>query len=94
MKVNIEIDCSPEEARRFMGLPDLNPVHDVYLDKLKDVMSKGVTPDLVQGLMKAWTGGGTVGGADGVNMMQQMFGAFANGMAAGKTPKTPSSGKE
>ena len=23
MKINVEIDCSPEEARRFMGLPDV-----------------------------------------------------------------------
>ncbi|MGZ3250559.1 MAG: DUF6489 family protein, partial [Croceibacterium sp.] len=23
MKVHIEIDCSPDEARRFMGLPDV-----------------------------------------------------------------------
>ena len=28
MKVTIDIDCTPEEARRFMGLPDLTPVHD------------------------------------------------------------------
>ncbi|WP_371917856.1 DUF6489 family protein, partial [Pseudomonas sp. FW306-02-F08-AA] len=23
MKINVEVDCTPEEARRFMGLPDL-----------------------------------------------------------------------
>ena len=23
MKINVEIDCTPEEARRFLGLPDL-----------------------------------------------------------------------
>ena len=23
MKVNVEVDCSPEEARKFMGLPDV-----------------------------------------------------------------------
>lgn len=28
MKVHLEIDCTPEEARRAMGLPDLSPVHD------------------------------------------------------------------
>ncbi|MFS9605789.1 DUF6489 family protein, partial [Klebsiella pneumoniae] len=25
VKVNVEIDCTPEEARRAMGLPDLTP---------------------------------------------------------------------
>ena len=25
MKMTIEVDCTPEEARRFMGLPIANP---------------------------------------------------------------------
>ena len=28
MKINVEVDCTPEEARRAMGLPDLTPIHD------------------------------------------------------------------
>jgi len=32
MKVTVDVDCTPEEARRFLGLPDLTPVHDLYLD--------------------------------------------------------------
>jgi len=35
MKVIVDVDCTPEEARRFLGLPDLTPVHDLYLDKMK-----------------------------------------------------------
>jgi methylated-DNA-[protein]-cysteine S-methyltransferase len=31
MKVKVEVDCTPEEARRFMGLPDLTPVHEAYV---------------------------------------------------------------
>ena len=26
MKVNIEVDCTPDEARRFLGLPDVAPM--------------------------------------------------------------------
>ena len=29
MKVQIEIDCTPEEARTFMGLPDVEAMHYV-----------------------------------------------------------------
>ena len=32
MKVNVEIDCSPEEARRFLGLPDVAKANDVYVE--------------------------------------------------------------
>lgn len=38
MKINIEIDCSPEEARRFMGLPDVEKANAVYVDVLAKAM--------------------------------------------------------
>ena len=28
MKFNIEVDTTPEEVRRLMGLPDLSEVHE------------------------------------------------------------------
>ena len=42
MKVTIEIDCSPEEARQFMGLPDVDKANAVYVDTIAKAM-KGVT---------------------------------------------------
>lgn len=42
MKVNIEIDCSPDEARRFMGLPDVEKANAVYIDTIAKAM-KGVS---------------------------------------------------
>ena len=47
MKVNIEIDCSPEEARRFMGLPDVEKANAVYVDAFaKAMQSAGNTEQL------------------------------------------------
>ncbi|MEA3017690.1 MAG: hypothetical protein QOI38_2412, partial [Sphingomonadales bacterium] len=46
MKVTIDIDCTPEEARRFMGLPDLTPVHEAYVERLKGAVADGATPEL------------------------------------------------
>jgi hypothetical protein len=42
MKVSIEIDCSPEEARRFMGLPDVDKANEIYVDTIAKAM-KGVS---------------------------------------------------
>lgn len=42
MKVHIEIDCTPEEARSFMGLPDVGKANAVYVDGLAKAM-KGVS---------------------------------------------------
>ena len=29
MKVNVEIDCTPLEARQFIGLPDVQPMANI-----------------------------------------------------------------
>ena len=42
MKVHIEIDCTPEEARSFMGLPDVGKANAVYVDMMSKAM-KGVS---------------------------------------------------
>ena len=42
MKVHIEIDCTPEEARTFMGLPDVGKANAVYVDTMAKAM-KGVS---------------------------------------------------
>ena len=34
MKFTVDVDCTPEEARRFLGLPDLSPVHEAYVEKI------------------------------------------------------------
>jgi hypothetical protein len=42
MKVTVEVDCTPDEARRFMGLPDVDKVNSVYMDAMTRAM-QGVT---------------------------------------------------
>ena len=42
MKINVEVDCTPEEARRFLGLPDVTKVNEAYVDAaLKSVQNVG-----------------------------------------------------
>ena len=41
MKVTVDVDCTPEEARRFLGLPDLSPVHEAYVEKMKAAVTDG-----------------------------------------------------
>ena len=54
MKVTVDVDCTPEEARRFLGLPDLTPVHAAYVEKMKKAVSDGVTPEYLGEMMKSW----------------------------------------
>lgn len=61
MKVTVDIDCTPEEARRFLGLPDLGPVHEAYLAKLQTLVGEGVTPDTLTDMVKSWAPMGDAG---------------------------------
>ncbi len=54
MKVSIDVDCTPEEARRFLGLPDLAPVHAAYVERMKKAVGEGVTPEALGEMMKSW----------------------------------------
>jgi hypothetical protein len=48
MKINIEIDCSPEEARTFMGLHDVTPANSIYVENLAKAMKGVSNPDQLQ----------------------------------------------
>lgn len=44
MKVNIEIECTPEEARNFMGLPDVERANSIYMDSVVKAMQAASNP--------------------------------------------------
>jgi len=69
MKVNVEIDCTPEEARRFLGFPDVSKANDVYVDNIAKAM-KGVTSvDQLQDYAKQLAPMGQIG----LKMFQQFM---------------------
>lgn len=61
MKINFEIDCTPEEARRAMGLPDLTPVHERYVAALTEAMTGQVRPETIDAMTRGWTPMGEAG---------------------------------
>ncbi len=75
MKFTVDVDCTPEEARRFIGLPDLSPIHQAYIEKMQRFVSDGVTPDMVGEMMKSW---GPMSEA-GMAMWRQMFETMGSG---------------
>ena len=51
MKINVEVDCTPEEARRAMGLPDLAPVHERYVAMMVDAIDKQGSPEAFRAML-------------------------------------------
>ena len=38
MKFHVEVDCTPEEARTFLGFPDVSKANAVYVDAVSKAM--------------------------------------------------------
>ncbi|WP_312138730.1 DUF6489 family protein [Brevundimonas sp.] len=55
MKVNIEIDCTPAEARAFLGLPDVAPLNELLVQEMQKRMAENMTAMQPEELMKSWT---------------------------------------
>jgi hypothetical protein len=54
MKVNVEIDCTPLEARQFLGLPDVQPMQTAVMDKLQHQMMDNIQKVSPEALMQSW----------------------------------------
>ena len=54
MKVNVEIDCTPSEARQFLGLPDLQPMQTAVMDQLQHQMMANIEKVSPEALMQSW----------------------------------------
>jgi Family of unknown function (DUF6489) len=77
MKVNVEVDCTPEEARRFLGLPDVSKANDAYVEAVTKAMQGGVSLEQMQDYVKQLAPMGEIG--------MQMFRQFLDGSGLGKS---------
>ena len=79
MKVHVEIDCTPEEARRFMGLPDVEKANEIYVDAISNAMKGASNVDQLQEFAKQIAPMGQLGLKLFQDFLQQSGGAFAEG---------------
>lgn len=61
MKVTIEIDCTPLEARQFFGLPDVQPMQAALLAEMEKRLMAEAEKFTPEGLMQAWFSSGAQG---------------------------------
>lgn len=83
MRLTINIDCTPEEARAFFGMPDVAPLNDMVVSEMtrraKDQMDTLADPERLVAQWISMSG-------KGMDALQGLFGA-AMGAAAGGPPK-------
>ncbi len=54
MKITVEVDCTPEEARAFLGLPDVKPLQEAAMEKLRQQMAQSANALAPEALLKTW----------------------------------------
>ncbi len=69
MKFTVDVDCTPEEARQFIGLPNLAPLQDKMMKELEQKMLDNIQNLDPAEFMKSWM----PLTMDGLGDMQKMF---------------------
>jgi hypothetical protein len=54
MKMTIEVDCTPEEARRFLGLPDVSALNDHLVAEMQKRIDANIAMLSPDELVKNW----------------------------------------
>ncbi|MBH5321406.1 DUF6489 family protein [Aurantiacibacter sediminis] len=73
MKVNIEIDCTPAEAREFMGLPDVEQANRIYIESVTKAMQGATNVEQMEEYARQLAPMGQMG--------MQMFQSFVEGVS-------------
>jgi hypothetical protein len=54
MKITVDIDCTPEEARTFLGLPDVKPMQEGMMREIEERMTANLRAMQPEELLRTW----------------------------------------
>ena len=74
MKISIDIDCSPAEARKFFGLPDMESLQKAVLGAAEERLGDAVRGMDAKTLVKTWL-------PQGLKGVEEWQKAFWSGLA-------------
>lgn len=69
MKVTINVECTPEEARTFMGLPDVRPMQEALMKDLEDRLRATMNAMTPEAMLQNWL----PASIQGAEQMQKLF---------------------
>jgi len=81
MKVTFDIDCTPAEARAFLGLPDVTPLQERMMKELEDKMHENLKSMDPAEIVQTWLPATIQGWGDMQKMFWEQMGMSAMGMA-------------
>ena len=92
MKITIEVDCTPAEARAFMGLPDVEPLQDEVMKEIQRRVMGALSLTDPQQLLRMWSPLGTQGFEALQGLMRAATGTSKR-TSSGGDDEAPSKGK-
>jgi hypothetical protein len=54
MKITLNVDCTPQEARAFLGLPDVTAMNEAMMAEMQTRMKSNMAALQPEELMKSW----------------------------------------
>ncbi|MDR3424944.1 MAG: DUF6489 family protein [Alphaproteobacteria bacterium] len=54
MKVTVNVECTPEEARAFLGLPDVAPMQQALMGELEHRLRSNIQAMNPETMIKTW----------------------------------------
>jgi len=79
MKFTVEADCTPAEARAFLGLPDVAPINDQLVQEMASRLQANISMLKPEELMRNWM---TLGGQAQDQFVRMMSAAAGAGMGS------------
>ena len=83
MKVNFDIECTPEEAREFLGLPPVAKIQERMMNELEERLAENIRSMEPENLMKTWLPTTMQNWSDMQKMFWDQMGQMGSGMQAG-----------
>jgi Family of unknown function (DUF6489) len=74
MKITMNIECTPEEARAFLGQPDLKPLQDDLMQEMRNRVMAGIAAMDPAEMLRSWMPGMT-----GLEQMQEFLAKISSG---------------
>jgi len=88
MKIKFDIDCTPEEARRFLGLPDVAPMQENVMKEVERRLMSNLQASDPDQLLKTWLPAGIQGFEQLQQIVWKQMAAGMGGAAgSGKKPE-------
>jgi len=78
MKITLNVDCTPQEARAFLGLPDVTAMNDAMMSEMQARMKSNMAALQPEELVKSWMAFG--------GQATEQFRKLMTAAATGNTP--------